>query len=99
MANKFLIVASFTITQNEVLKILEQETSVKFQITNVNTSDLEEIGDELAAKGSPSALFQYALQFMFWDGGNHAIRENDVKWLDLEVENLKVTIKKVLSEI
>jgi hypothetical protein len=98
-ANKYLTVASFTITQREVLEILEQETDVKFQITNVKTSDLEKIGDEMLAKGEPGAFFQYALQWMFADGANHAVKENDAQLLGLDEDDLRATIKRVLNEL
>jgi len=98
-ANKYLTVASFTITQNEVLAILEQETGTKFQVTNVKTSDLEKIGDEMLAKGSSGAFFQYALQWMFGDGANHAVKDNATQLLGLEEDDLRTTIKEVLSEL
>jgi hypothetical protein len=98
-ANKYLAVASFTITQRGVLAILEQETSSQFQATNVKTSDLEKFGDEMLAKGLPRAFFQYALQWIFADGANHASKDNDARLLDLEEEDLRATIKNVLSEL
>ena len=61
-ANQYLSVASYTITQNEVLEILEKETGTKFQTTNTKTSDLEKIGDESFAKGDGGAFYHYALQ-------------------------------------
>lgn len=68
-------------------------------MTKVKTSDLEKLGDEMLAKGSPSAFFQYALQWMFADGANHAVKDNDAKWLGLEEDDLRVTIKEVLRDM
>jgi hypothetical protein len=81
------------------LKILEQETGAQFHITYVKTSDLEKTGDEILAKGMPGAFFQYALQWVFADGADHAIKDNAAQYLGLEQEDLRVTIKKVLSEL
>jgi hypothetical protein len=98
-ANKYMTVASFTITQNDVLDILEQETGTKFQVTKVKTSDLEKAGAEMLANGAPGAFFQYALQWMFADGARHAVKHNDAELLGLEEEDLRATIKEVLSEL
>ncbi len=53
----------------------------------------------MRAKGSPAAFFQYALQWMFADGANHAVTHNDAQLLGLAEEDLRGTIKKVLSEL
>ncbi|KFA51861.1 hypothetical protein S40293_04057 [Stachybotrys chartarum IBT 40293] len=45
-ANRYLTVASFTITQNEVRKVIEEEIGYKLSVTGVKTSDLEKIADE-----------------------------------------------------
>lgn len=52
-ANSFLTVASFTTTQNDVLRVIEEETGSKFAVTKVKTSDLEKISDEKVAKKIP----------------------------------------------
>ncbi|CZR69139.1 related to 2`-hydroxyisoflavone reductase [Phialocephala subalpina] len=98
-ANKYLTVASFTATQREVLKIFEEETGSKFQITNVTSSELEKVGDEKLASGDPSAYVEFVIQWLFADGCNHAIKDNAVKLLGLEEEDLRTVVKKLLTEI
>lgn len=60
-------------------------------------SDRRETGDEMPAKSSPSTFFQFALQWMFADGTNHAVKGNAAQLLGLEEEDLTATIKNVLS--
>lgn len=98
-SNQYLSVASFTITQNEVLEMLEEETGTKFQITNIKTSDLEKMGDEKFAKGDGGAFYQYALQWIFGDSNNHAVKDDATRLLGLEGDDLRATIKKVLGEL
>ncbi|KAH6679893.1 NmrA-like family protein [Plectosphaerella plurivora] len=97
-AGKFLTVASFTTTQNEVLKVIEEETGSKFSVGHVNTADLEKIGEKKAAKSDPSAFVEYLLWYVFRDGANQAVKENAaVTVLGLEEEDLRTTIKEAIS--
>ena len=98
-ANKYLTVASFTTSQREILKIIEEETGDKFQIIPVKTSDLEKIGDEKLAKGDYSAFVEYLIHHVFGDGAKGTIKDNATKMLGLEEEDLRTVIKKVLSEL
>lgn len=99
-ANKFLTVASFTTTQNEVLRVIEEETGSKFAITNVKTSHLEKIGEEKAARNDPTAFVEFLLQYVFADGANQAVAENSaVTVLGLEEESLRTTIKAAIAAL
>lgn len=99
-ANKFLTVASFTTTQNEVLRVIEEETGSKFAITNVKTSHLEKIGEEKAARNDPTAFVEFLLQYVFADGANQAVAENSaITVLGLEEENLRTTIKAAIAAL
>ncbi|KAH8658994.1 hypothetical protein BGZ61DRAFT_499871 [Ilyonectria robusta] len=96
----FLTVASFTTTQNEVLRVIEEETGSKFAITNVKTSHLEKIGEEKAARNDPTAFVEFLLQYVFADGANQAVAENSaVTVLGLEEESLRTTIKAAIAAL
>lgn len=97
-ANKFLTVASFTTTQNEVLRVIEEETGSKFAITNVKTSHLEKIGEEKAARNDPTAFVELLLQYVFADGANQAVAENSATTvLGLQEESLRTTVKAAIA--
>ncbi|RGP77047.1 hypothetical protein FLONG3_4876 [Fusarium longipes] len=100
-ANMYLNIAGVTTTQNEVLKIVEQVTEDKFDISYVSGTDLERIGDEKIANGDFSAFGNYLEQFLFADGAGNALKgdENAIGMLGLEEENLEEVIKSVLTDI
>jgi hypothetical protein len=100
-ANRYLNIAGATTTQNEVLKIVEQVTGDKFDISQVSGAELERIGDEKIAKGDFSAFANYLEQFLFADDAGNALKgdENAIKLLGLEEENLEEVIKSVLADV
>ncbi|KAF6816491.1 NmrA-like family protein [Colletotrichum plurivorum] len=99
-ANKYITVASFTTTQRELLKIVEEETGATFTVNNVKTSDLEKTADEKLAKGDYSAFIELLQQYVYGDGQGHAAKENDaVKLLGLQQEDIKAETKKALAAL
>ncbi|KAF5623251.1 2'-hydroxyisoflavone reductase [Fusarium tjaetaba] len=99
--NKYLNIAGVTTTQNEVLKIAEQVTGDKFEVSHVTGAEQEKIGDEKIAKGDFSAFGNYLEQFLFADGAGHALKgdENAIGLLGLKEENLEEVVKSVVAEI
>ncbi|PCD37077.1 hypothetical protein AU210_005582 [Fusarium oxysporum f. sp. radicis-cucumerinum] len=99
-ANKFLTIASFTITQNEVKKVIEEEIGSRLTVTNVKTSDLEKIGAEKLANNDPTAFVEYLSQYVFADGAGQAVTENAaVTVLGLQEESLRETVRAALAAI
>ncbi|OLN87445.1 Pinoresinol reductase 1-like protein 3 [Colletotrichum chlorophyti] len=97
-ANKYITIASFTTTQRELLKVVEQETGSTFAVTAVKTADLEKTADEKLAKGDFSAFIELLQQNLFRDGNNTAFKENAaVTLLGLQEEDLKAETKKALG--
>ncbi|TVY36192.1 hypothetical protein LSUB1_G006640 [Lachnellula subtilissima] len=97
-ANKYLTVASFTTSQREVLKIVE-EMGERFQFIPGETSNLEIIGDEKMARGDGDAFVEYLIRHVFGDGAGGAIEDNAAGLLGLEEEDLRTVVKRVLSEL
>jgi hypothetical protein len=64
-ANKYLTVFSFVTTQNEVLKIFEEESGSKFQITHVKGSDLIKQAAASVAKGDYAGSLVPYVQYAF----------------------------------
>ncbi|EKJ69572.1 hypothetical protein FPSE_10283 [Fusarium pseudograminearum CS3096] len=100
-ANRFLNIAGVTTTQNEVLKIFEQVTGDKFDISHVSSTELERIGDEKIARGDFSAFGNYLEQFLFADNAGNALKGdgNAIGLLELEEESLEDVIKRVLANV
>ncbi|GKT47604.1 pinoresinol reductase 2 [Colletotrichum spaethianum] len=96
--NKYIDVASFTTTQRELLKVIEQETGSAFTVNNVKTSDLEKTADEKLAKGDFSAFIQLLQQHIFGDGNGNVTKDNAaVKLLGLQEEDVKAETKKAVA--
>lgn len=99
-ANKYLTIASFNITQNEVRNVIEEEIGSELTVTNVKTSDLEKIGEEKIAKNDPSAFIEFLSQYVFADGAGQAVTENAaVTVLGLQEERLRATVKAAIAAI
>ncbi|KXH35039.1 NmrA-like family protein [Colletotrichum nymphaeae SA-01] len=97
-ANKYIDVASFTTTQRELLKVVEELTGSTFTVSNVKTADLEKIADEKLSKGDFSAFIDLLQQYSFADGNDNATKDNAaVKLLGLQEEDLKAETKKALA--
>ncbi|TVY79743.1 Pinoresinol reductase 1 [Fusarium oxysporum f. sp. cubense] len=97
-ANKFLTIASFTITQNEVKKVIEEEIGSELTVTNVKTSDLEKIGQQKLANNDPTAFVEYLSQCVFADGAGQAVTENAaVTVLGLQEESLRETVRAAIA--
>jgi hypothetical protein len=100
-ANRYLNIAGITTTQNEVLKIVEQVTGDKFDVSHASSAEIEKIGDEKIVKGDFSAFGNYLEQFLFADGAGNALKgdENAARLLGLDEESLEDVIKSALAEV
>ncbi|KAL7930698.1 hypothetical protein V8C35DRAFT_311979 [Trichoderma chlorosporum] len=102
-ANKYLSVYSFSTTQNEVLKIFEEESGSKFQITNVKGSDLIKSATESVAKGDYYNSVVPYVQYTFLSDDSQDpvdIANNDASLLGVKDKlTLRESIKRELSEI
>ncbi|GFP54408.1 hypothetical protein ACSS6W_002182 [Trichoderma asperelloides] len=68
-ANKFMTVFSFETTQNEVLKIFEEESGTKFQVSHVKGSDLLQAATASVAKGEYKQSIGPYVQYTFFADG------------------------------
>lgn len=99
-ANQYLSIASFQPTQNEMLKIVEEETGSKWTIAHESTADLQKIGEEKLAKGDYSAFMQLLMVHLYRDGEGHPVKDSEKanKLLGLpEEEDLRAELKKFLA--
>lgn len=99
-ANRYLSIASFQPTLNQVLQIVEEETGSKWAVDRQNTADLQKIGEEKLAKGDFSAFGQLLRVYLYRDGEGHALKEEEKanRLLGLpEEEDIKGTLRKWLA--
>lgn len=102
-ANKYLSIFSFAITQNEVLKIFEEETGSKFQITKLKGSDLIKAATDSVAKNEYHNSVVPFVQYTFLSDDSQDpidIGKNDADLLGIKDNlSLRDSIKRELSEI
>lgn len=100
-ANKFLNVFSFKTTQNEVLKIFEEESHSKYQVSHVKGSDLLEAATASVAKGDYKQSVGPFVQYVFFAdaaGGPVDLEANDGELLGIKDKaGLRDSIKRELS--
>jgi len=95
--NRYLDIASFTTTQNEILGILEEETGEKWTVKRATTEDSERVADEKLEKGDYSAFGDYLKVFLFRDGKGGSPKRLANEELGLGNEDLRKTIKAALG--
>lgn len=96
-SNKYLSIASFTITQNQLLKIVEEESGAKWSVEPVKSSDLEAIGKEKLEKKDFSAFRDFLQAYLYKDGGDSGKAELANGLLGLNEEDPRPTIKAFLE--
>ncbi|ROV91529.1 hypothetical protein VMCG_09466 [Cytospora schulzeri] len=99
-ANKYLSVASFQPTLNQILQIVEGETGSKWTVDHVSTQDLQKVGEEKLANGDFSAFRELLRVHLYRDGEGHPVPKDELanKLLELpEEEDLRGTLRKWLS--
>ncbi|KAK3348967.1 isoflavone reductase [Lasiosphaeria hispida] len=95
-ANKYIEVAEFQVTQNQIIAILEEESGAKFTVSREKTSDLARIGLEKISRGEYHASFLDILQSItFVDGAPYAIPDDVLanKTLGLQSRDLRDVLK------
>jgi hypothetical protein len=99
-ANKYLDIASFVTTQNEILKILEEESGAKWTVEKGDTAAAGKNADESLAKGEYGPAFGGFLKVLFFaDGKGTSPKDGDLAngLLGLPKDDLRATIKGALS--
>ncbi|KAI1474185.1 NAD(P)-binding protein [Daldinia eschscholtzii] len=94
-ANQYLTIASFNPSQNQILKIVEEETGEKWKVEHVSTEEQEKIGLEKLSKGDYSAFSNFLRRRIYADGAGHAVLgdKNAVSFLGLQEEDVAATVK------
>lgn len=94
-ANRYIEVASFAPSQNEVLRIVEAATGARWTVTHAETAALQRQGEDKLARGDFSAFSELLRVWQFQDGAGHAPdpKTGGNALLGLEEDDLAETLK------
>lgn len=97
-ANKYLSVASFNVSANEIVAAAEALTGDKYAVERVSAADLVKQGEEKLAKGDFSAFGPLVQAWNYADGAGHALTAETSAnaMLGLQEDDLKATVKEWL---
>lgn len=98
VANRYIEVASFFTTQNEILRILEEETAATWTVVKKSTADCLQRADEKLAQGDLSSFGDYLQATLWADGKGSSPKPEELQnqALGLPLEDLRATIKSIL---
>ncbi|KAJ0107955.1 hypothetical protein N8I77_009934 [Diaporthe amygdali] len=98
-ANKYLSIASFQPSLNEILQIVEDETGTKWTVERVSTQDLQKVGEEKLSKGDFSAFRELLRVHIHRDGDGHSVPEGELAngLLELPKEDLRNSVRDWLA--
>ena len=99
-ANKYIQVASFNVTHNEIIKIIEELTGKTFTVERVSGKELQQLGEDKLAKGDYSAFGPLVTAWNYADGANKGLTAETSanELLGLQEEDLKETVKAWLQK-
>ncbi|KAK4446292.1 isoflavone reductase [Podospora aff. communis PSN243] len=98
--NKVVEVVEFGVSQKEVLRVLEEEMGVEFKVEGVSGRELGKAGEEKLGKGDVwGAFFDLLLAWNFTDGGDHAVREEELAngWLGLKGQTVREAVREYVK--
>jgi hypothetical protein len=100
-ANKYLSVASFNVSLNDIIKIVEELTGKTYAVTKVSSEELQKTGEEKLSKGDFSAFRELVQAWNYADGIGHGLKPDDSanELLELPQDDLKGTIKNWLTKV
>lgn len=99
-ANKYLSVASFNVSVNEIIAAIEGLTGEKYAVTKVASADLQKLGEDKLAKGDYSAFLELVTVWNYKDGAGKGLTAETSanELLGLKEEDFKATVKAWLGK-
>lgn len=97
--NRYISVASFNPTQNQVLEIVERLTGEKWTVNHLATAEQQQIGSAKLSKGDYSAFSNFLRKRVYEDGAGLAVQGPDsaLDILGLEGEDLEASLEAWLA--
>lgn len=99
-ANKYLATASFNLSQNELLAVVEELTGSKFPVTHQKSADLQKAGEETLERGDYSAFGALLQVHNAADGAGNALEEQESanQLIRLPYEDVKAEVESWLKK-
>ncbi len=94
-ANKYVSAASFNLSDNELVALVEELTGWKLAVTHLKSADLEKIGEEKIALGDFRGFGDLLRVHNSADGAGNALEEADSvnKVIGLPYEDLRTEVE------
>ncbi|KAK4154229.1 hypothetical protein C8A00DRAFT_32984 [Chaetomidium leptoderma] len=94
-ANKYLATASFNLSQNELIQLVEELTGSKWPVTRVASADLQKAGEEKLAAGDYRAFVDFLRAHNSADGAGNGLPEEESanKLIGLPYEDLRASVE------
>lgn len=97
-ANQYIDVIEHTVTQNQLLRIFEEETGVQFAVTHTSSSELSRIANQKLAQEDRTAFREVLKAYNLADGAGRMVDEKEL-WnerLGLGSADLRATIREYI---
>ena len=93
--NQYLSTASFNVSQNQLLAIVEELTGKKLAVTRVSSKDIYKTGEDKLARGDHSAFVDFLKVHFEADGAGNALTEevSANEKLGLQTEDVRAVVK------
>lgn len=98
--NRLALIHDLFISQNDVLKIVEEELGTKFEVSYINTEDLRRQSEAGLATGDPAAVFGL-IKAAAWGSDSPCAWgvDDDSKVLGHAPKDLREVVVKVLTQL
>ncbi|TKA52882.1 hypothetical protein B0A49_13447 [Cryomyces minteri] len=97
-ANKFIRVASFNVSQREVVAALEKASGSKWETTSTTSNEAQKVGKESLQRGDIGAAFAPLILSAMYSGEGASYGERlDNNLLGLPKENFEETVKMIVD--
>ncbi|KAI1424953.1 hypothetical protein F5Y12DRAFT_420887 [Xylaria sp. FL1777] len=98
--NRYISIASFNPTQNQILELVEKLTGEKWTVNQLSTSEQQQIGSEKLSKGDYSAFSNFLRKRVYEDGAGLAVKgpDNAIDLLGLGEEDLEGSLQTWLTK-
>jgi hypothetical protein len=98
-ANKYLSTASFTLSQNELVALVEELTGSKLPVTHVKSADLQKEGEDKLAVGDFRAFVDFLRVHNGADGAGNGLTEEQTAngLIGLPYEDLRAAVESWLK--
>ncbi|KAK3306204.1 isoflavone reductase [Chaetomium strumarium] len=85
-ANRYVEVVEHHVTQNQLVRLIEDEAGIKLAVTHTNGQELARIRDEKRARGDWTAFIEELQRYSLSDGVDHSVKEEETANAELGLQ-------------